>query len=86
MRILRLPEVKSLMGHRSHVSIYKAIHAGLFPKQVQIGQRAVGWPAHEVEAINSARIAGHSDSDIRHLVGLLHEKRRAGFSWEGATK
>ncbi len=75
MRILRLPEVKALTGHRSHVSIYNAIHSGLFTKQVQIGQRAVGWPAHEVETINRARIAGKSDPEIRQLVNDLHLRR-----------
>jgi len=75
MRILRLPEVKALTGHRSHVSIYNAIHAGLFTKQVQIGQRSVGWPAHEVETINRARIAGKTEIEIRRLVEELHELR-----------
>jgi prophage regulatory protein len=75
MRILRLPEVKALTGHRSHVSIYNAIHAGLFTKQVQIGQRSVGWPAHEVEMIIRARVAGKNDSEIRILVNDLHARR-----------
>jgi len=82
MRILRLPEVKALTGHRSHVSIYNAIHAGLFTKQVQIGQRSVGWPAHEVEMINRARVAGKSDAEIRILVNELHVRRLGAFPAE----
>jgi len=75
MSILRMPAVKVETGHRSHASIYTAIRAGLFTKPVQIGQRAVGWPATEVQAINQARIAGRSESEIRELVNTLHASR-----------
>lgn len=75
MKILRLSEVMALTGHRSHSSIYSAINAGLFTKQVPIGQRSVGWPAHEVEAINRARVAGKSDVEMRALINHLHAER-----------
>lgn len=75
MSILRMPDVKSECGHRSHASIYNAIRAGLFTKPVPIGARAVGWPSEEVKAINAARIAGQSDEKIRELVQHLHAKR-----------
>ena len=75
MKILRLPSVKAEMGHRSDASIYNAIRAGLFPLGVQIGQRAKGWPDYEVRAINTARIAGKTDDEIRELVKFLHLKR-----------
>ncbi len=75
MTILRMPAVKVETGHRSHASIYNAIHAGLFTKPVPIGQRSVGWPANEVQAINAARIAGKNDAEIRELVHRLHIKR-----------
>lgn len=75
MAILRLPAVKAETGHRSHASIYTAIRAGLFTNPVPIGQRAVGWPDDEVQAINAARIAGASDEQIRQLVKQLHGKR-----------
>jgi prophage regulatory protein len=75
MSILRMPAVKAETGHRSHASIYNAIHDGLFTKPVQIGQRAVGWPSGEVQAINAARIAGKTESEIRELVQRLHIKR-----------
>ena len=71
MAILRLPSVKAEMGHSSDASIYNAIRDGLFPVGVQIGQRARGWPDYEVTAINTARIAGKSDDEIRDLVKLL---------------
>ena len=75
MSILRMPAVKAETGHRSHASIYNAIKAGLFTTGVAIGQRSVGWPSDEVQAINSARIAGKSDAEIRELVKRLHAKR-----------
>lgn len=75
MSILRMPAVKLETGHRSHASIYNAINAGLFTRPVLIGQRSVGWPSAEVQAINQARIAGQPDADIRELVNDLHAKR-----------
>ena len=75
MSIFRMPAVKAETGHRSHASIYNAIKAGLFTKPVQIGQRSVGWPSDEVQAINAARIAGKSEAEIRELVNRLHAKR-----------
>lgn len=78
MPILRMPDVKAETGHRSHASVYTAVHEGLFTVPVPIGQRAVGWPDHEVKAINAARIAGKSDDQIRELVSKLHTARMAG--------
>ena len=75
MKILRLPSVKAEMGHRSDASIYNAIRAGLFPVGIKIGQRARGWPANEVAAINAARIAGKSEEDLKALVARLYAKR-----------
>ena len=77
MAILRMQAVKVAMGHRSHASIYSAIHEGVFTMPVAIGQRAVGWPDTEVAAINSARIAGKTDDQIRTLVNQLHSARSA---------
>lgn len=75
MAILRIKDVLTETGHRSHASIYVAIKAGLFPSSIRIGTRAVGWPAEEVKAINNARIAGKTDVEIRALVVLLHARR-----------
>jgi prophage regulatory protein len=75
MSILRLPAVQQELGHRSHASVYNAIKDGLFTKAVRIGQRAVGWPSHEVQAINAARIAGIPPAEIRVLVVTLHQAR-----------
>jgi len=68
--IWRLPTVKAETG-KSRTAIYDDIQAGLFSRPVKLGARAVGWPAGEVQALNSARIAGKSDADIRALVAKL---------------
>jgi prophage regulatory protein len=75
MSIFRMPAVKAETGHRSHASIYDAIKNGTFTKPVKIGQRSVGWPSGEVQAINAARIAGKSETEIKELVNRLHAKR-----------
>jgi prophage regulatory protein len=75
--ILRLPEVLRLRG-RSRSTHYLDISQGVFTRPVPIGARAVGWPEHEVEALNEARIAGMDDADIRTLVANLEAARKAG--------
>ncbi len=73
--ILRLPAVKAETG-TSRSTIYLRIQQGLWPKPVKLGPRSVGWPAGEVAAINTARIAGMSDDEIRALVIRLEATRR----------
>jgi prophage regulatory protein len=75
MFILRLPDVKRVLGHRADASVYNAIRAGLFTTGVAIGQRARGWPDYEAQAIACARVAGKSEAEIRELVNTLHAKR-----------
>lgn len=72
--ILRLPSVKGATGY-SRSTIYLRIAQGLWPKQVSLGARAVGWPAAEVDALNAARIAGKTDNQIRALVRHLESAR-----------
>lgn len=76
--IQRLRAVLQARG-RSRSSHYLDIQQGLFTAPVQIGARAVGWPSSEVEAINSARIAGKSDDEIRKLVTKLEAERKAAI-------
>ena len=47
-RILRLPEVIEKTGI-SRSSIYKQMQLGLFPKQLRLGERMVGWSEAEIE-------------------------------------
>ena len=76
--ILRLPTVKATTG-LSRSTIYQRIADGSFPKPVSLGARAVGWPEREVAAINSARIAGKADEEIRTLVVELETARKAAI-------
>ena len=72
--IQRLPIVKAKTG-KCRSGLYRDITVGLFPKQVHLGARSVGWPADEVDAVIAARIAGKSDLEIRALVDRLHANR-----------
>lgn len=75
--ILRLPDVKLSCG-LSRSTIYLRISQGLWPKPVSLGGRAVGWPAHEVTAVNAARIAGKTNEEISQLITKLERSRREG--------
>lgn len=83
--ILRLPAVKERTG-LSRSTIYLRINQGLLPKPVCLGARAVGWPATEVEALNSARIAGSTDEEIRELVKLLEAERKSAVGGTNHAK
>lgn len=74
--ILRRKQVQAHIG-LSRSTLYLRVAQGTFTKPVQIGARAVGWPAHEVAALNAARIAGKPDAEIRALVARLETARKA---------
>jgi len=74
--IERMPEVCRATGSPSPESVYSAIRNGLFPPGISIGTRARGWPDYEIDAVNSARIAGKSDSEMREVVMLLLLNRK----------
>ena len=75
--LLRIRDVVRTTG-LSRPTIYHRIKTGVFPSSVKLGERAVGWPEHEIAALNEARIAGKSEDEIRVLVAAL-EARRAGL-------
>ena len=74
--IQRLPDVKTATG-LSRSTLYLRIAHGVFTHPVSPGGRAVGWPAHEVAALNAARIAGKPEAEIRVLVKKLEADRKA---------
>lgn len=74
--ILRLRATTGSNG-LSRSTTYLRIKQGLWPSPISLGGRAVGWPAHEVKAVNAARIAGKSDDEIRQLVAQLEASRKA---------
>ena len=73
---LRIPVVLKRRGV-SRSAHYADIKAGLFPKPVPIGLRAVAHPDYEVDALNAATIAGKSADEIRALVVKLEAARKA---------
>ena len=74
--ILRLPDVKASTG-LSRSTLYLRIAQSVFPHPVSLGGRALCLPAHEVAALNVARIAGKSETEIRDLVVKLEAARKA---------
>jgi prophage regulatory protein len=54
--LLRLPAVQSRTG-LSRARIYAHIAAGTFPRQINLGARAVGWIESEINEWINQRIA-----------------------------
>ena len=54
--VLRLPEVKQQTG-LSRSAIYQRISDDKFPKSINLGSRAVGWLASDVQAWIKSRLA-----------------------------
>ena len=80
--ILRMPDVISRTG-KSRSTVYAECAAGLLPRPVRLGQRAVGWPLYEIDQILAARIAGASDQAIRRLVAQLTAERQTSAGCSG---
>lgn len=74
LRILRKPTVLEREGC-SNSTLYKNIERGLHTKPVRLGPNASGWPAHEIDALIAARLAGKTDDQIAALVTRLHLQR-----------
>lgn len=47
----------------------------LVTKPVKPSPRMALWPAHEIHAINAARVAGKTPDEIRNLVRKLEAER-----------
>jgi prophage regulatory protein len=54
--VLRLPEVKQQTG-LSRSAIYQRISEDSFPKSINLGGRAVGWLASDIQAWIKSRLA-----------------------------
>jgi prophage regulatory protein len=77
--ILRMPTVRFESGY-SRSTVYLRINQGLWTRPVRLGPRCVGWPSHEVAALNAARISGKTDAEIQVLVAKLESARTAALS------
>ncbi len=74
-RFIRLPMVKDLTGH-SRSAIYAHIANGTLPPPIKLGKRSSAWAEDEIQRINSARLAGRSDKEIKALVTSLVAQRK----------
>lgn len=72
--IWRLPQALAESG-KTRSPWYQDIQRGLMTRPVKLSRRAAGWPSDEVKAVNTARIAGRTEAEIRALVDRLHAKR-----------
>jgi len=79
LRFIRHKQLRDCFGE-SRSGTYQKIADGLLPKPVRLGARSVGFPEHEVQAVLAARIAGHSDDQIRALVAAMAVDRAALFN------
>ena len=78
LRILRPNETLNRTGD-TRSPHYDKVAKGLFTRPIKVGQRAAGWPEHEVDTLIAARVAGASADQIKQLVAKLHEQRTAGM-------
>ena len=69
-RILRRAEVLRSVG-LGKTTLYKLISQGEFPRPLQLGPRAVGWRAEEVEAWLDSRQAARSGSDGELFIDTI---------------
>ncbi|QIA23653.1 MULTISPECIES: AlpA family transcriptional regulator [unclassified Mesorhizobium] len=58
---LRRPEVQRLTG-LSTSSMYEVMKAGMFPKPIRIGPKAVAWDAEEITAWQERCLAQRDSS------------------------
>lgn len=78
IRLNRLHDALAATG-KTRTPFYDDIKKGIMVRPVKIGPRAAAWPAHEIEAIVQARIAGASETELRKLVDRLHAQRKEGL-------
>jgi prophage regulatory protein len=75
-QLIRRPECLTLTA-RSKSALQLDEKAGLFCPPISIGERAVAYIKHEVEAIVQARIESKTPEQIKTVVKELIANRRA---------
>lgn len=74
-KIIRRPSTLERVGC-SKTTLHSLEKRKLFVSSISIGERAVGYLEHEVQALIAARAANKSDEEIRLLVVKLEEQRK----------
>lgn len=62
---------------QSRVTPWRKVRAGMLPPPIRLSAGCTRWPAHEIEAIDRARLAGADDEAVRKLVVELVAARTA---------
>lgn len=75
LEIIRRPEVVRCTA-RSTSALYLDIRQGTMPPPISLGDRAVGFYKHEVQAVIAAMGAGYSKNQIKELICHLVEQRQ----------
>lgn len=80
LQLIRKPGLVNRLG-LTDSALDRAIRDGFVPPPVKLSpdptRRAVGWPAHEIDEIIAARIAGLDPEATRELVADLLARRHA---------
>lgn len=69
-RIIRKPDALELFGI-SKSNLHIKINRGTFPPPISLGDRAVGFLAHELEATLKAMARGLEERELKKLVEQL---------------
>ena len=83
LKILRNLEARNIFGLPDS-TFQSRIKDGLISPPISLGDRAVGWLEHELNAVIVAMVAGQSKTEIRALVSALVEDRKNAtneFGW-----
>ncbi len=72
--LLRIDPTLALTGE-TRSTFYAKVAQGLMTRPIKIGPRQAAVPAHEIAALNTARIRGATDAEIKALVSTLHAQR-----------
>ena len=74
-QLIRRPQVLSLTA-RSKSALQLDEKANLFCPPISIGERAVAYIKHEVDAVIQARVQGQTPEQIKALVQELIQQRK----------
>jgi prophage regulatory protein len=74
IKLIRRPQVLSCCGF-SKSTLYNKIDNFLFCPPIPLGERAVGYVEHEVQAVLKAMVEGRTPEEIKSLVAELVTQR-----------
>jgi prophage regulatory protein len=78
-KLYRIPEVLQRLNI-ARTTLYCRIRDQTFVPAASLGGRVVVWPAHEVDTLVTAYIAGEPPDAIRALVSELLANRKRGMT------